>query len=211
MWTQYTETPIAFTIQRLTHSASDCAPHFRVIFTPDITALPTCQFLSWFLNGWFVKPCSPEHSEDLLGSELARCLSCQFAMCSHTFQREGNSHTQLVDSVKWVAIGIIAQYIWPLLLICDLQQQKMGSFHETIRLKSWFPLLVFLKNITWTCWKNLHLVMSHVWKGFCDLTHSFNTCIYAAQLVFFGLTTHLPASSFPGYSTSLPLSSHHGL
>lgn len=108
-------TPIAFTIQRLTHSASRCAPHFRVIFTPDTTALPTCQFLSQFLNGWFVKPCSPQHSEDLLRSELARCLSCQFAQCSQTCPRESNSRTQPVDSANVLLEGrwnACSRYYW---------------------------------------------------------------------------------------------------
>lgn len=84
MWRWYTATRKAF---RLTHCASRRASHFKVIFTPDTMALPTCQFLSQFLNGWFVKPCSPQHSKDLLRSELARYLSCQFALCSQTSWR----------------------------------------------------------------------------------------------------------------------------
>lgn len=125
-------TPIAFTIQRLTHSASHCASHFRVIFTPDTTALPTCQFLSRFLNGWFVKPCSPQHSEDLLRSELARCLSCQFALCSQTCRRESNSHTQPVDSAnRFAVVAVIVEYVWPLLLIWNVHQQKLVWSHFT--------------------------------------------------------------------------------
>ena len=137
---------MAFTIQRLTHSASHCAPHFRVIFTPDTTALPTCQFLSRFLNGWFVKPCSPQHSEDLLRSELARCLSCQFALCSQTCRRESNSHTQSVDSASWVSY-------W--------------SNSETYGLYYWF---VTCKNKSWYYFMKLfHVTVLHVFPGKHDL------------------------------------------